>query len=105
MFENQLVKCTTGVTNAVIPLFTTCQYPTMLRTRAIGISNFSAGIALITVPYIWLLVSLKRKFNRKNVFSLFFYWHWFCVFRKALHRICRRCSWVYAVLLGQQHYF
>lgn len=50
------VKSATGVANAVIPTFTTFQYPPMLRTRAMGIANFSAGFALVTVPYIWLLV-------------------------------------------------
>lgn len=58
-----LVKCTTGIINAVIPLFTTCQYPTILKTRAIGVANFSAGIALITVPYVWLLVSVPFKYT------------------------------------------
>lgn len=58
------VKSATGVANAVIPTFTTFQYPPTLRTRAMGIANFSAGFALVTVPYIWLLVSLDCKIQR-----------------------------------------
>lgn len=50
-------KSTTGVANAMIPAFTSFQYPPTLRTRAMGMTNFSAGFALISVPYIWLLVS------------------------------------------------
>lgn len=52
-----LGKSTTGVANAMIPAFTSFQYPPTLRTRAMGLTNFSAGFALISVPYIWLLVS------------------------------------------------
>lgn len=48
-------KSTTGVANAMIPAFTSFQYPPTLRTRAMGMTNFSAGFALISVPYIWLL--------------------------------------------------
>lgn len=51
-------KSTTGVANAMIPAFTSFQYPPTLRTRAMGLTNFSAGFALISVPYIWLLVGL-----------------------------------------------
>lgn len=53
-----LGKSTTGVANAMIPAFTSFQYPPTLRTRAMGMTNFSAGFALISVPYIWLLVSI-----------------------------------------------
>lgn len=52
-------KSTTGVANAMIPAFTSFQYPPTLRTRAMGMTNFSAGFALISVPYIWLLVSIQ----------------------------------------------
>lgn len=50
------VKCTIGATNALIPTFTAIQYPTTMRTLSVGIGNFAAGLALITVPYLWLLV-------------------------------------------------
>lgn len=56
--HNVLGKSTTGVANAMIPAFTSFQYPPTLRTRAMGMTNFSGGLALISVPYIWLLVRL-----------------------------------------------
>ena len=46
-----------GATNAIIPTFTAQQYPTVVRNSGIGIGNLAAGIALILVPYMWLLVS------------------------------------------------
>lgn len=56
-------KATTGVANAMIPAFTSFQYPPMLRTRAMGMANFSAGFALVSVPYIWLLVCHSLTLN------------------------------------------
>lgn len=52
-----IVKCAIGATNALIPTFTALQYPTTMRTLSVGVGNFAAGFALITVPYLWLLVS------------------------------------------------
>lgn len=67
-------KSTTGVANAMIPAFTSFQYPPTLRTRAMGMTNFSAGFALVSVPYIWLLVSGKIcfLFQRWSIFILIY---------------------------------
>lgn len=51
------VKAAIGAVNALIPTFTALQYPTTMRTLCGGIGNFAAGIALITVPYLWTLVN------------------------------------------------
>lgn len=51
-----VVKCTIGACNAIIPTFTAFQYPTILRNLGVGAGNFAAGLALVTVPYLWLLV-------------------------------------------------
>ena len=51
-------KCTIGATNAIIQTFTAYQYPTQMRNLGVGAGNFAAGIALIIVPYLWLLVRL-----------------------------------------------
>uniref|UniRef100_A0A1B0CZU9 Major facilitator superfamily (MFS) profile domain-containing protein n=1 Tax=Phlebotomus papatasi TaxID=29031 RepID=A0A1B0CZU9_PHLPP len=48
-------KCTIGATNAIIQTFTAYQYPTMLRNLGVGAGNFAAGVALIVVPYLWLM--------------------------------------------------
>ncbi|KAJ6636443.1 Organic cation transporter protein [Pseudolycoriella hygida] len=55
-----IVKCSIGATNALIPTFTAIQYPTTMRTLSVGIGNFAAGIALITVPYLWLLENVQK---------------------------------------------
>lgn len=51
-------KCATGAANALIPTYTALQYPTSMRTLAIGLGNLAAGLALVTVPYVWLLVNI-----------------------------------------------
>lgn len=45
-----------GAVNALIPTYTALQYPTYMRTLCGGLGNFAAGLALISVPYLWLLV-------------------------------------------------
>lgn len=54
-----IVKSAAGVANFLIPIFTALQYPTFIRNFGIGIGNFGTGIALILVPYLWLLVSIS----------------------------------------------
>ncbi|XP_053695418.1 organic cation transporter protein-like [Sabethes cyaneus] len=48
-------KCATGTCNAIISTFTARYYPTTMRNLGVGAGNFAAGIALIVVPYVWLL--------------------------------------------------
>ncbi|XP_037039783.1 organic cation transporter protein-like [Bradysia coprophila] len=55
-----IVKCSIGATNALIPTFTALQYPTTMRTLSVGIGNFAAGLALVTVPYLWLLEHVQK---------------------------------------------
>ena len=50
------VKCCVGACNAIIPTFTAYQYPTKMRNLGVGSGNLAAGVALIIVPYMWLLV-------------------------------------------------
>ncbi|XP_053680696.1 organic cation transporter protein [Anopheles nili] len=50
-----IVKCCVGACNAIIPTFTAYQYPTKMRNLGVGVGNFAAGVALIIVPYLWLL--------------------------------------------------
>ncbi|XP_062565328.1 organic cation transporter protein [Armigeres subalbatus] len=50
-----VVKCSVGACNAIIPTFTAYQYPTTMRNLGVGAGNFAAGVALIIVPYLWLL--------------------------------------------------
>lgn len=94
----QTVKSATGVANAVIPTFTTFQYPPMLRTRAMGIANFSAGFALVTVPYIWLLVrtaistSIHQYYNLMVLIRIYR----FKIFRNTLSHFYRHYFWVFA---------
>ncbi|GAB0094988.1 organic cation transporter protein [Sergentomyia squamirostris] len=52
-------KCTIGATNAIIQTFTAYQYPTMLRNLGVGAGNFAAGVALIVVPYLWLMEHIQ----------------------------------------------
>lgn len=59
-------KCSIGATNALIPTFTAIQYPTTMRTLSVGVGNFAAGLALITVPYMWALVWLLYTTNLIN---------------------------------------
>lgn len=48
-------KCLIGANNAMVSTYTAQQYPTMIRNFAVGVGNFAAGLALITIPYMWLL--------------------------------------------------
>ncbi|XP_058823470.1 organic cation transporter protein [Topomyia yanbarensis] len=50
-----IVKCSVGACNAIIPTFTAYQYPTTMRNLGVGAGNFAAGLALIIMPYLWLL--------------------------------------------------
>lgn len=50
-------KCVIGANNAIIPSYTAMQYPTVVRNFGVGMGNLAAGVALILVPYMWLLVS------------------------------------------------
>ncbi|XP_055907802.1 organic cation transporter-like protein isoform X2 [Eupeodes corollae] len=50
-----IAKCVIGANNAIIPTFTAQQYPTVVRNFGLGMGNLAAGVALILVPYMWLL--------------------------------------------------
>ncbi|XP_055853828.1 solute carrier family 22 member 4 isoform X2 [Episyrphus balteatus] len=50
-----IAKCAIGANNAIIPTFTAQQYPTVVRNFGLGMGNLAAGVALILVPYMWLL--------------------------------------------------
>lgn len=52
----QTAKCIIGANNAIIPTYTAMQYPTVVRNFGVGMGNLAAGVALILVPYMWLLV-------------------------------------------------
>lgn len=67
---NLLAKFTIGATNALIPTYTARQYPTTMRTLAVGFGNLAAGCALITVPYLWLLVCILN--NKQKDLCLVF---------------------------------
>ncbi|XP_072395850.1 organic cation transporter protein-like isoform X2 [Diabrotica undecimpunctata] len=43
--------------NATMPVFAAELYPTTIRNIGVGAANVSAGIALMLVPYLWLLSS------------------------------------------------
>lgn len=47
------------------------QYPTSMRTLSVGIGNFAAGLALITVPSLWKLVRSYyfEIFSIQNIFK------------------------------------
>ncbi|XP_052903462.1 organic cation transporter protein [Anopheles moucheti] len=55
-----IVKCCVGACNAIIPTFTAYQYPTTMRNLGVGVGNFAAGVALIIVPYLWLLEHIDQ---------------------------------------------
>ncbi|KAM7359682.1 organic cation transporter protein isoform 1-T2 [Cochliomyia hominivorax] len=50
-----IAKCVIGANNAIIPTYTAMQYPTVVRNFGVGMGNLAAGVALILVPYMWLL--------------------------------------------------
>uniref|UniRef100_A0A1A9VAY4 Major facilitator superfamily (MFS) profile domain-containing protein n=1 Tax=Glossina austeni TaxID=7395 RepID=A0A1A9VAY4_GLOAU len=54
-----IAKCVIGASNAIIPIFTAMQYPTIVRNFGVGIGNLGAGVALILVPYMWLLEHIE----------------------------------------------
>ncbi|XP_053967589.1 organic cation/carnitine transporter 2 isoform X1 [Anastrepha ludens] len=53
-----IAKCVIGANNAIIPSYTAMQYPTVVRNFGVGLGNLAAGVALILVPYMWLLESI-----------------------------------------------
>lgn len=42
--------------NVIMPVFAAELYPTTIRNIGVGAANVTAGIALMLVPYLWLLV-------------------------------------------------
>ena len=58
------VKVSVGASNAIIPTYTAYHYPVYMRNLGIGAGNLSAGFALVSVPYLFLLVS---HFDRVHV--------------------------------------
>lgn len=48
--------------NAIIPVYTAELYPTTIRNIGVGASNVPAGIALMSVPYLWNFVSFFQIF-------------------------------------------
>lgn len=51
-------KCLIGAGHACISPYAAQMVPTHIRNFVYGLANFSAGVSLIIVPYIWLLVSI-----------------------------------------------
>lgn len=49
-------KFTISAGNTVMPVYTAELYPTAIRNAGVGACNVAAGVALITVPYLSLLV-------------------------------------------------
>lgn len=56
-------KFAISTTNMMLPIFTAELYPTYVRNLGVGASQFSSGIALIFVPYLWYLVSDKSLYT------------------------------------------
>ncbi|KNC21760.1 Organic cation transporter protein [Lucilia cuprina] len=54
-----IAKCVIGANNAIIPTYTAMQYPTVVRNFGVGMGNLAAGVALILVPYMWLLEHIE----------------------------------------------
>lgn len=44
-----------------------------MRTLSVGIGNFAAGLALITVPYLWLLVCIYFSYATYETFGSIFF--------------------------------
>lgn len=53
-----LGKFSVSSSNAVMPVFTAELYPTVIRNLGVGASNISAGVALMLVPYLWMLTEM-----------------------------------------------
>lgn len=67
-FVYHSAKCVIGANNAIIPTYTAMQYPTVVRNFGVGMGNLAAGVALILVPYMWLLVC-KRSYVRVYLYT------------------------------------
>ncbi|CAG9858089.1 unnamed protein product [Phyllotreta striolata] len=46
--------------NVIIPVYAAELYPTTIRNIGVGAANVTAGIALMLVPYLWLLADFHR---------------------------------------------
>ncbi|XP_066252580.1 organic cation transporter protein-like isoform X3 [Euwallacea similis] len=46
--------------NAVMPVYTAELYPTIIRNIGVGAANVPAGIALMLVPYLWMLIEIHK---------------------------------------------
>lgn len=53
-----LGKLSFSSSNAIMPIFTAELYPTVIRNLGVGTNNIPAGIALISVPYLWKLAAI-----------------------------------------------
>lgn len=49
-------KFSISATNGLMPMYTAELYPTLLRNLGVGASQVSAGIALVSLPFMWALV-------------------------------------------------
>lgn len=54
----RLGKFTISAGNTIMPVYTAELYPTAIRNAGVGACNIAAGLALITVPYLSMLVSV-----------------------------------------------
>ncbi|XP_044757941.1 solute carrier family 22 member 13-like isoform X2 [Coccinella septempunctata] len=57
---SMMSKMSISSSNAIMPVFTAELYPTTLRNIGVGASNVTAGIALMLVPYLFELKSIKE---------------------------------------------
>ncbi|CAH1119189.1 unnamed protein product [Phaedon cochleariae] len=55
-----LSKFCISSSNAIMPVFTAELYPTTIRNIGVGAANVAAGIALMAVPYLWMLASFHQ---------------------------------------------
>uniref|UniRef100_A0A146LK24 Organic cation transporter protein n=2 Tax=Lygus hesperus TaxID=30085 RepID=A0A146LK24_LYGHE len=46
--------------NVVMPVFTAEKFPTAMRNLGVGSSNAPAGIALLSIPYLWNIASMLK---------------------------------------------
>ncbi|XP_063233832.1 organic cation transporter protein-like isoform X2 [Bacillus rossius redtenbacheri] len=54
-------KFAVACSNAIMPVFTAELFPTVVRNLGVGSSNLPAGVALMTVPYLWNLSSISAR--------------------------------------------